>query len=123
MNNSLYTKRNEARKERQQQKLEAGFLRDRFTEVAGVTINMTYNQRGIRNPLPRVVNFFPDSYAVFIIDCLNRDCVDGGFDLTQVIRAMIRDRRESAEGDLSCEGEGPSAGHSSITYKVAIKYT
>jgi hypothetical protein len=123
MNNSIYAKKNEVRKERQQQKLEAGFVKDQFPGVAGIAVNMAYTQRGVRKSLPRVVNFFPDSYAVFIINCLKKDCMNGGFDLTQVIRAMIIDRRESAKGDLSCEGEGPSAGHSSITYKVAIKYT
>ncbi|MEJ2683494.1 MAG: hypothetical protein P8Z71_03745 [Candidatus Sulfobium sp.] len=123
MNNSMCTRKNTARTERRQQKLDAGLVKDRFPEVAGIVINMTYDQRGIQKSLPRVVNFFPDSYALFMIDCLNKDCVDGGFDLTQVITAMIIDRRESAKGDLSCEGEGPAAGHSTIAYEVAIQYT
>lgn len=109
--------------EKQQRKLDAGFVQAQFPEVAGIVVNMIYNQRGIQKSLPRVVNFFPGSSALFRIDCLNKECIDGGFDLTQVITGMIRNRRAAAKGDLSCEGDGPSAEHSTIAYEVAIKYT
>ncbi len=109
--------------EKQQRKLDAGFMVAQFPEVASIVISMMYNQRGIQKSLPRVVNFFPGSYALFRIDCLNKECVDGGFDLTQVIAGMIRNRRETAKGDLSCEGDRRSADHSTIDYEVAIQYT
>ncbi len=83
---------------------------------------MTYNQTGIQKSLPRVVNFFPGSYALFRIDCLKKECVDGGFDLTQVITGMIRNHKEAAKGHLTCEG-GPPDDHSTIVYEVAIQYT
>ncbi|HWR59856.1 MAG TPA: hypothetical protein VN328_13295 [Thermodesulfovibrionales bacterium] len=123
MNNSTNSRKNAARVERQQRKLDAGFMAAQFPEVASIVINMTYNQRGVQKALPRVVNFFPSSYALFRVDCLSRDCVDGGFDLTQVITGMIKNRREASKGDLSCEGDGPSAEHSTIVYEVAIQYT
>ena len=123
MNNSMNTRKNTARMEKQQRKLDAGFVQAQFPEVAGIVVNMIYNQRGIQKSLPRVVNFFPGSSALFRIDCLNKECIDGGFDLTQVITGMIRNRRAAAKGDLSCEGDGPSAEHSTIAYEVAIKYT
>lgn len=103
--------------------LDAGFMDTQFPEVSGIVINMIYSQRGIQKSLPRVVNFFPGSYALFRIDCLNKECVDGGFNLTQIITGMIRNRREAAKGDLRCEGDTPSADHSTIAYEVAIKYT
>ena len=122
MNNSMNSRKNAARIERQQQRADAGFVATHFPEVASIVVSMMYNQRGIAKSLPRIVNFFPGSYALFRVDCLNRDCADGGFDLTQVITAMIRNRREAAKGDLSCEGNGPSADHSAIVYEVAIQY-
>jgi hypothetical protein len=122
MNNSRNSRKNVARTERVQQRLEAGFVAAHYPEVAGIVINMTYNQRGIAKSLPRVVNFFPESCALFRIDCLNKDCVSGGFDLTRIITSMIGSRREAAKGELSCEGDGPSAGHSTIVYEVAIQY-
>ena len=123
MNNSMNSRKNAARIGRQQRKLDAGLVDAQFPEVRGIVINMIYNQKGIQKSLPRVVNFFPSSHALFRIDCLNKECVDGGFDLTQIITGMIRNRKEAAKGDLSCEGDSPSADHSNITYEVSIQYS
>jgi hypothetical protein len=109
--------------ERMQEKHDAGLVATRFPEVAGIAVSMIYNQRDIAKSLPRIVNFFPGSYAVFRVDCLNKSCLHGGFDLDRIITAMIRNRRDAATGELSCQGEGPSAGHSGIVYEVAIRYS
>jgi hypothetical protein len=122
MNANINHKKNTARIERQQRKLDAGFMSVQFPEVTGIVINMIYSQRGMLKSLPRVINFFPGSSALFRVDCLNKECVSGGFDLTQVITGMIRNRREAAKGKLSCGGDGPSTGHSTIVYEVAIQY-
>lgn len=123
MNHSVNSKKNSARIERQQRKLDAGFVSEQFPGVTGIVVKMTYTQRGILKSLPRVVNFFPGSYALFRIDCLNKECIDGGFDLTQVISGMIRNHRGAAKGNLSCGGNSPSADHSTITYEVSVQYT
>lgn len=123
MNYSINQRKNAARLENQQRRRDAGFMDAKFPEVASIVISMIYNQRGIQKSLARIVNFFPDSYALFRIDCLNKECVDGGFDLTQVITGMIRNRGESFKGDLSCEGDGPSSDHSTIIYEVSIQYS
>jgi hypothetical protein len=122
MINSMNSRKNTAKAERQQRKLDAGVVAARFPEVASIVVRMTYTQRGVQKSLARAVHFSPDSYALFRIDCLNKECVDGGFDLTQVITGMIRSRREASGGVLCCEGDGPSANHSTIDYKVAIQY-
>ena len=122
MMNNANSKKYARRIAREQRKLDAGFMVAQFPEVASIVISMMYNQRGILKSLPRVVNFFPGSCALFRVDCLNKECVDGGFDLTQVITRMIRNRRGASKGDLSCGGDGPSADHSTIAYEVAIQY-
>jgi len=119
---NMNNRKNEARMERMQQRLEAGSVAERFPEVAGIVINMTYNQKGTKSIL-RTFYFSPSSYAFFRLDCLSKYCVDGGFDLTQVITAMLGNRKAEAKGALSCEGNEPSAGHSDIVYEVAIQYT
>ncbi len=123
MNNSLNSRKNAARTERLQQRLDAGFVANQFPDVASIVISMIYNQKGIKESLPRTVNFFPGSYAFFRVNCLSKECVDGGFDLTQVIAGMVGKRKEAAKGELSCEGNGSSADHSAIVYEVSIKYT
>jgi hypothetical protein len=119
---TMNNKKNAARTERLQRRVLAGFVSAHFPEVKSIVISMMYNQSGIAKSLPRTVNFSPDSSAFFRIDCLNKDCVDGGFDLSQVLNSMIRNRREAAKGQLSCEGSGASADHSDIVYQVAIQY-
>ncbi len=122
MNFGMNSRKNAARQERQQQRLDAGFMSKQFPEVAGIVISMMYSQKGIqKSSLSRTVNFYPGSYALFKIDCLNLDCVDGGFDLTYVITSMIRSRSATGKGELSCEG-GHLADHSAIAYEVSIKY-
>ncbi|MEW6109705.1 MAG: hypothetical protein AB1632_11145 [Nitrospirota bacterium] len=122
MNSNINSRKNAARTERMQQKLDAGFVAAHFPEVANIVVSMIYNQKGIQKSLRRTVNFFPGSYAFFRVDCLSKGCSDGGFDLTQVINLMIRNHRETSKGELSCEGNGASADHSTIVYEVAIKY-
>lgn len=109
--------------ERQQDKINAGALSASFPDVSSIVVNMKYNQKGIHKALLRTVNFFPSSYAYFRIDCLSNGCVNGGFDLTQVINSMTRNRSEAAKGDLGCEGTDPSANHSEINYEISIQYT
>lgn len=110
-----------ARAERKQQKIEAGFVASLFPGVASIIISMDYSQKGIRQPMPRTVNFFPNSYALFRVDCLSKECVEGGFDFTRIITSMVGHRKETSNGELGCEG-GPVADHSAITYEVAIQY-
>jgi hypothetical protein len=123
MKHNANSRKNAARIERLQQKAEAGLVAAHFPEVADIAINMIYNQIGLNKSLLRTVNYFPDSYAFFKIDCVNRECVDGGFDLTKVITATIGKRGQTAKGKLSCQGNGPAEGHSAITYEVDIRYS
>ena len=109
------------RAERKQQKIDAGFMASVYPEVESIMINMVYRQSGIRQSLPRTVNFFPTSYALFRVDCLSKECVEGGFDFTGIINSMVGNRKVDSTGELGCEG-GPAADHSAIVYEVAIQY-
>lgn len=121
VNNNKHAAIMEKKQEIMRQKSEAGSVATRFPEVASIIMNMTYNQKGSRSIL-RTFHFTPDSYAFFVVNCLRQDCVDGGFDLTQVITAMIRNRTMDVKGALSCKGTETSTSHSDIVYEVAIKY-
>ncbi len=123
MNNNINSRKSAARTERLQRRQDAGVVATHFPEVESIVISMMYDQRGIAKSLPRTVNFFPGSCALFKVDCLSKGCVDGGFDLTQVITSMIRKHGKAAKGELSCEGNGSSDDHSAIVYEVAIQYT
>lgn len=92
-----------------------------FPEVESISINMVYSQKEIMQSLPRTVNFFPTSSALFRVDCLSKECIEGGFDFTGIINSMIGNRKITSSGELGCEG-GPAVDHSAIVYEVAIQY-
>jgi hypothetical protein len=121
MVNSKHAAMMEKKQEIMRQKSEAGLVAARFPEVASIVMSMTYSQKGSRSIL-RTFHFAPDSYAFFVVNCLRQDCVDGGFDLTQVITAMVRNRKANVKGTLSCKGTDSSTSHSDIVYKVAVQY-
>ncbi|MHA2218949.1 MAG: hypothetical protein ACXACY_23760 [Candidatus Hodarchaeales archaeon] len=118
----MYNKKNQIRMEKNQERIDAGIMSKHFPDVSSIVISMMYKQKGTANPIHRTVNITSDSYAFFKVNCLTRDCVEGGFDLTQVITSMIRNHKQSVKGDLGCEGNGPRADHSEIKYEVAIQY-
>jgi hypothetical protein len=122
MKNSLNSRKNAARIERQQRKLDADTVETLFPEVAGIVISMTYSQHGILKSFTRVINFFPGSHALFRINCLNKECVDGGYDLSAVVTGMIRSRSKTAKGNLSCEGNCSPGKNSIVVYEIAVQY-
>ena len=117
----MFSRNNQARIEKNQRRLDAGFVSKHFPEVACIVISMIYNQTGKRT-VNRTLNFYPGSYAFFRVDCLSDDCVDGGFDLAWIINDMIRNHSEASKGELGCDDSGPRPGHSNIVYEVAIQY-
>ncbi len=110
-----------AKAEKTQHKLDAGFISTHYPEVANIAISMKYTQSGTKLLL-RTINFAPGSAAFFKLDCLGKECVDGGFDLNQVITAMIGKHNAAAKGELNCGSSGPCKNHAAIVYEVAIQY-
>ena len=120
-----YREKCDAMIERTRQRHDAGLISKRFPEVSSVVVDMTHHRKGIMAiRLLRTLNFSPDSYAYFHVECLNRDCKDctGGFNLDQVVASMIRSHTSSREGELDCEGNGLTSSHVNISYKVTIQY-
>jgi hypothetical protein len=110
--------------QKKQNRLLAGVVQDRFPEVAGIVINMTYYQQGA-NPIlmERTVNIFPSSDAYFKMDCMIKGCDGGGFDLTPVIAGMAKTRKHVKKGALVCNGNTDVASdHASVDYEIVIQY-
>lgn len=108
-----------------QNKLAAGLVSERFPKVSSIVVNMTYYQKGI-NPvlMVRTVNVLPTNYAYFNMECMIRDCIGGGFDLTPIITRMVKGLKKVAKGKLVCKSKNESLApdHASITYEITVKY-
>jgi hypothetical protein len=117
------TEKNIAKMEKRKLKLESGLISERFPDIESIFVKIN-NSYGRKNPITiaREINFLPESQAYFIIECLNKNCLDGGFNLAGVIDTMIKSHTVSREGELSCNGSELSPEHSHIFYKITINY-
>lgn len=110
---------------KRQNRFDAGLVSERFPQVSGMVIHMTYYQKG-PNPvlMLRTVNIFPASYAYFKMDCMVKGCNGGGFDLTSAIANMVKAHKKVRKGSLVCCGKTDthSSDHASIEYDIVIKY-
>lgn len=118
---TMHNRKNEAREERERQKLEAGIMSDRFPGVASIVIKLKYVKAG-NTSLVRTLNFYPESPAFFRMTCLGEGCENGGLDLTRVITGMIKKRTKSAKGDLRCKNRDPAAVHADMAYTISLKF-
>jgi hypothetical protein len=94
---------------REQQHLRAKHqptIADRFAELSALTAEFAY-----RNPdgtsRNREVKFTVNIHhasSLFRIDCLNPDCVQGDYDLSDVLRQAVTSRQRTVTGELCCEG-------------------
>jgi len=108
---------------KKEQKIESGKISDHFPEVSSITIQVT-NYHGRKNPvvIKRVLQFFPDSYAYFVLECLRKRCVDGGFDFGKIVTKITRGHKSSESGELFCKGNSLSKDHSYLSYKITVRY-
>jgi hypothetical protein len=105
--------------------LASGRVCERLPDVSSIVFRMTYYQRTAGPVLmTRTVNFVPTDYACFHLDCTREECTNGGFDLAPVVANLVKSRKKSVKGNLSCRGKSDSLrfGHASIAYEVSVEY-
>ena len=106
--------------------LAAGLVSERFPGVTNIELRMTYYQRTVDPVLmKRTVSFCPSNYAFFRLDCTREECTKGGFDLSPVIASLVKNRKPSVKGNISCHGRTGTLGHghASIAYEINIQYS
>jgi hypothetical protein len=121
-NNQSYKEKLEIKKNAM---LASGLVSERLPNVSSIVFRMTYYQRTAGPVLmKRIVNFTPADYACFHMDCTREECSNGGFDLTPVVTNLVKSRKKSVKGNISCRGKSESLrfGHASITYEVCVEY-
>jgi hypothetical protein len=120
---NLSAQRHAERLELKQKKLDAGIISEKFPQVSGMVIHMRYYQSPANRVLMlRTVNVFPTSNAYFHMKCVKKDCTHGGFDLTPAIADLVKRRKRTGKGKISCRGGTLAGGHTSISYEITISY-
>lgn len=104
----------------------AGLVSERYPDVLSIAFQITYYQKtSVPVLMTRTVNFLPGNYASFHLDCMREECSNGGFDLTPIVAGLVKDRKRSARGNITCRGKDAVLrhGHASISYEVKIEYS
>jgi hypothetical protein len=102
----------------------AGLVSERYREISHIEFRMTYYRRGLNKVLmTRTRNFAPSDHAGFHMKCMHDGCLNGGYDLTPVVAAMVKNRKKSTNGKIFCHGTNDSLGHASMAYEVKIQYS
>ncbi len=110
---------------KKQQMDAVGLVSERFPEVNSIVIQMTYLTKGLNTVLMlRTVYIFPTSHAYFNMDCMTKGCNNGGFDLTPIIKGMVKKHQKMKRGNLVCSGKNAdtASDHANVNYEVTIEF-
>ncbi len=84
---------------------EAFSLRERFPKVEEIVFEMAFTDlKGIGTYSPQMRSLSASAKAFFAIPCPRTLCLDGGFDLDSMIRAVLDCGGTTSGGALECQG-------------------
>ncbi len=65
---------------------------------------------------------------MFLVDCVNQECVGGDFDLSEVLAQAVTDGQTTVTGEMICQGWRSKATmhrehcHDILRYKLTLDY-
>ena len=81
-------------------------LAKKFPELKSLTVDVEYHSgdgRTGHSELKYTVNV-DTAHSVFRLDCPNKECVRGDFDLSRALETAVSRRRKIVSGEMKCEG-------------------
>ena len=81
-------------------------LAAKFRQLKSLTVDLAYyNTEGLTksSEIKYKVNL-DNAKSVFRFDCLNKECVGGGFDLSELLAGAVAERRKALNGEMHCLG-------------------
>lgn len=74
-----------------------------FPEVKEISIYLKFNyDEYIKSETTKI--FLSSDRAFFAFECVNKDCIHGGFNLSNEIYAMVKLKINKKDGKLICDG-------------------
>jgi hypothetical protein len=98
-------------------------LAERYPKVAEISVNLQFTLPGGKpHSSPHRRLFMPDMQAFFSVQCPDRDCSDGGFDLEQAAEAAVRSRNHEDSGQIVCKGKrNREPCNIALDYSIAVE--
>lgn len=104
-------------------------IKSSFPQVQEINIDLNFNyDESYKKNLKKTLN--PTDKAFFQIECINKDCVYGGFNLTSDIYGMISKKQTKHNGHQICNGYQDYERYKAknyhclcrLDYEIEIKY-
>jgi hypothetical protein len=98
--------RAEYRQKEGQRIINSPSLSKKFPKLKSLRVNLEYfpSDGAIRSSQIKYVVNLDHAKSVFRFDCLNKECIRGDFDLTEVLAKAVAARQTTATGELRCHG-------------------
>ena len=99
-----------------------------FPEIEDLTVEVEERGKGVREWDRK--RTYGKKYLGEYIDCSNSICYNGGFSIGSILREMVKKKKTTEEGSVSCQGyEGSPKGRiryrsciNFFNYNISIKY-
>lgn len=116
--------RAEFRQKEGQRILDSPSLAAKFPKLKTLKVDLAFytpdgNTRS--SQIKYVVNL-DHAKSVFRFDCLNKECIRGDFDLTDVLAKAVAARRTSAIGEMRCHGWRNKDSIKSVYCRNVLRY-
>lgn len=106
----------------------AGYILDRYKKVKLLDFKLEFYDPESEIPYTeREIKRGPEDSALFLFRCPLEDCLDGGYNLNNLVYQMLMDERVILRGEIACsgrhymaEGKGPCGGK--LRYQIKAVY-
>ena len=115
----------EYREQESQRVKDSPSLSDKFRQLKSLAIDLSfYNSEGVtKNSQIRYVPNLTNARSVFRVDCPNKGCIRGDFDLTDELAAAVAEHRTRVTGELSCQGWQSKTTIDTVPCHNILRYT
>jgi hypothetical protein len=81
-------------------------LAEKFSTLKSLSAILTYFAPNGATQHSEIKCTFNLGYAksLFLFDCPNKECIGGNFDLSSELAQAVREQRETADGEIRCQG-------------------
>ena len=130
MHHRKFTPRADYRKQESQRMNESVTLSEKFRELKSLTVEFAYfSPEGVARNRQIKYTVNPEhAKSVFLLDCVNQECVGGDFDLSAVLAEAVAARQATATGEMCCQGWLSKTTidnvrcHNILRYKLSLAY-
>lgn len=111
--------------QKQQRQIRYGIMKDRYPNVKSIKFEFDYTDAdNLAQPHSMQYVRSPEHSALFEFKCPNHECIDGGHNLTDIVKRIIETRQLECAGKINCQGwsDRERQGKYRCLYELSYKF-